>query len=592
MSQSKLNQLRASLSKSNIDGIIVPRTDEHQSEYISAYAQRVAWLTGFTGSAGTVIVLKENALIFVDGRYTLQAKEQVDETQYEVLELSKISVNQWLAENLPANTRLGYDPQLHTRAAVKTLAKTCTTSSSTIVPVTPHPIDPLWSDRPQQPLSPVVPHEIKFSGQSLRDKCTACAETISAAGADALILTQTDSICWLFNIRGTDVEFTPVSLAFAILHKDSSAELFVDSRKLTAETRTHFGNIVTLREPNEFAITLKELGLSDKRVHIDPSSASEWIFQSLGNDGCLVEKPDPCVLAKATKNSVELRGTKAAHLRDGVAMTKFLHWFSESAEKGKTTEIDAANALEEFRCSGEHFRGLSFPTISGAGPNGAVVHYRVNSESNRTLGLGELYLVDSGAQYLDGTTDVTRTVAVGTPTAEMRDRFTRVLKGHIAIATARFPLGTNGGQLDSLARISLWEAGLDFQHGTGHGVGSFLSVHEGPQRISKAHGTAPLEVGMIISNEPGYYKTDSYGIRIENLVMVVNADHQEGMEGTFLEFENLTLAPIDRRLIDGDMLDHSEKQWLNNYHAQTYKQLSPLLQPEAQGWLREATQPI
>ena len=588
----KISQIRDALRELNLDGIMVPRTDEYQGEYVSARAQRVAWLTGFTGSAGTAIVLKEKALIFVDGRYTLQAREQVDQTLFEIVELAKISVNDWIQQNLSPNTRLGYDPQLHTRSAVQSLAKACSQSNSSIVPIMPHPIDSAWLDQPPPPLSPVMPHNLEFSGQSLKEKCAQCGSQISMAGADAAVLTLTDSICWLLNIRGADVEFTPVSLGFAILHKDSSAELFIDKRKLTGEARRHLGNSVTIREPDQFFRALQELGTSGKKIQVDPLTTSEWVFQSLGNDNCIVEMGDPCIVTKAVKNSVELDGARAAHLRDGVAVTTFLHWMSQNAEHGNISEIDAATRLEDFRSIGENFRGLSFPTISGTGPNGAIVHYRVDLDSNRVLSPEDLYLVDSGAQYLDGTTDVTRTIAVGKPTDEMRDRFTRVLKGHIAIATTRFPVGTNGGQLDSLARLSLWEVGLDFQHGTGHGVGSFLSVHEGPQRISKAQGGALLRPGMIVSNEPGYYKSGSYGIRIENLLTVVSTIPQEGMAGSFLEFETLTLAPIDQTLIVKNMLDDGEKQWVNIYHALVYQKLARLLEPEVRDWLKKVTLPI
>ena len=590
--QTKLSNLRGALETSGIDGVIIPRTDEYQGEYISAYAQRVAWLTEFTGSAGTVIVLKNKAVILVDGRYTLQAKNQVDQGLYEIAELAKTSLHNWLVQNLPPNTRLGYDPKLHTRASVTSLRKTCDRIGSTIVPITTNPIDQIWLNQPPPPLSPVAPHDIQLTGKSLNEKCSECAQKILASGADAVVLTLTDSICWLFNIRGSDVEFTPVSLAFAILHSDSSAELFIDTRKLTSRALRHLGNSVAVHEPKNFLPALTELGLSGKKVQIDPLSASEWIFQSLGNENCIIENSDPCVLGKAVKNSVELDGARKAHLRDGVAVTRFLYWLSQNAEMGKISEIGAADKLEQLRSMGEHFRGLSFPTISGTGPNGAIVHYRVDAHSDRTLNTGDLYLVDSGAQYLDGTTDVTRTVAIGAPSEEMQDRFTRVLKGHIAIATARFPLGTSGGQLDSLARLSLWEAGLDFQHGTGHGVGSFLSVHEGPQRISKHLGSPPLEAGMIVSNEPGYYKNGAYGIRIENLVAVVTVGPQQTMEDEFLEFKTLTLAPIDKKLIVTAMLNENEKGWLNEYHKQVHDQLYKFLEPGAQKWLRNATSPL
>ena len=590
--QSKLSEIRGHLIKEGLDGILVPRTDEHQSEYVSAYAQRLSWLTGFTGSAGTALIMKDKALVFVDGRYTLQAREEIDEKLFEVVELAKISVNEWIQKNFPLNGRLAYDPQLHPLSAVRSLSISCQSRKSFLAPVSPNPIDRIWKDQPPPPLSPIVPHALQFTGQNLQEKCRECAARITAAGADVAILTLTDSICWLFNIRGADVEFTPVSLAYAILHKDSSAELFVDTRKLTNEVREHLGNTVTIKQHSEFQSSLQQLSAAGETIQIDPHTASDWIFQSLGGDANIVEQEDPCILAKAIKNNVELSGTRAAHLRDGLALTKFLHWMDKNAGQGTVTELDAATVLEEFRSCGKNFRGLSFPTITGTGPNGAIVHYRADPESNRTIKPGDLYLVDSGAQYLDGTTDVTRTITVGKPSGEMRDRFTRVLKGHIAIATARFPSGTSGGQLDALARHSLWEAGIDFQHGTGHGVGSFLSVHEGPQRISKNLGSSALRPGMIISNEPGYYKTDFYGIRIENLLVVIEATIDGILKDSFLEFETLTLAPIDRALIMEDMLSISEKKWLNDYHRKVHTQLARHCEPDIRRWLKDVTSPI
>ncbi len=591
-STSKLSKVRDYLAKEGLGGILVPRTDEHQSEYVSAYAQRLSWLTGFTGSAGTALVMKEKALIFVDGRYTLQAREEVNEKLFEVVELAKISVNGWIQENFPPKSQLAYDPQLHTLSAVRSLSISCQSRKSFLAPVNPNPIDCIWQDQPSPPLSPLTPHTLQFSGQSLQEKCRQCAAHIYAAGADAAILTLADSICWLFNVRGADVEYTPVSLAYAILYKDSSAEVFIDTRKLTNKVREHLGNTVTIKPHSAFQSSLQQLSATGKKIQVDPQTASDWIFQSLGEDAHIVEHEDPCILAKAIKNTVELSGTRAAHLRDGVALTKFLYWMHKNAIKGTVTELDAATLLEEFRSHGENFRGLSFPTITGTGPNGAVVHYRADPTSNRTIEPGDLYLVDSGAQYLDGTTDVTRTIAVGTPTEEMRDRFTRVLKGHIAIATARFPSGTSGGQLDALARLSLWEAGIDFQHGTGHGVGSFLSVHEGPQRISKSLASSALKSGMIISNEPGYYKTDCYGIRIENLLVVAEATIAGDLKEEFLEFDTLTLAPIDRTLIVENMLNTREKKWLNDYHGSVHAQLARYLDSDICHWLEDVTSPI
>ena len=436
-------------------------------------------------------------------------------------------------------------------------------------------------------------HGERFTGQNLRDKCIKIAKHISDGESEATVLTMTDSIAWLLNIRGGDVEFTPLVLAFAILHRNSSVDLFMDFRKCTPDLFSHLGSQVTIHPPEAFSAALNRLKDKTKQIQIDPATASDWICRQLaGGKAKLVEATDPCALPKAIKNSVELHGTRAAHLRDGVALTRFLHWINNKLQSGKITEIDASEQLEKFRRQGENFKGLSFPTISGSGKHGAIVHYRVTGASNRVLLPGELYLVDSGAQYLDGTTDVTRTIAIGDPTEEMRDRFTRVLKGHIAIAIALFPIGTVGGQLDTLARQALWNAGLDYEHGTGHGVGSFLNVHEGPHRISKNLSGPPLKPGMIVSNEPGYYKPDAYGIRVENLVAVVERGRPEGGEKNLLGFETLTWAPIDRRLVEKSLLSDKEIAWLNCYHNKVRENLTPFLDGSTAAWLQEATAPI
>ena len=590
---SRLTALRSAIYEAKADGFLVPSADEHQGEYVPTYAKRLAWLTGFTGSAGTAVILEDRAALFVDGRYTLQAKEEVDVQLFQIVPLADVSVDNWLKRELPKGSRLGYDPRLHNRSQAQLLRKICEFSGSSLIAIDENPIDSVWTTQPPAPVSPAVAHDVRFAGANLREKCAQTANKLADHGSDATVLTMTESIAWLLNLRGGDVEFTPLNLVFAILHRDSSVDLFIDQRKLTKDLGSHLGNQVSICDLETFGAALTLLANTTQQIQIDPSTASDWVYRQLsGGKTKLIEVSDPCALPKAIKNSIELEGSRAAHLRDGIALTRFLHWINEASEDGQLTEIQAADQLEEFRRDGEHFQGLSFPTISGAGIHGAIVHYRVNAESNRTLSPGELYLVDSGAQYLDGTTDVTRTVTIGTPTDEMCDRFTRVLKGHVAIATALFPVGTSGEQLDTLARTALWEAGLDYKHGTGHGVGSYLSVHEGPHRISASTSGIPLQPGMIVSNEPGYYKTGAYGIRIENLLTVVERGRPEGGEYDLLGFETLTWAPIDHRLVKKSLLTEKEVAWLNRYHATVRENLSPLLDENATTWLQSATAPI
>ena len=589
----RLTALRHALVESNIDGFIVPRSDEYQGEYVPACAQRLAWLTGFTGSAGTAVILMDRAALFVDGRYTLQAKMEVDEALYETIPTANISTEKWLMDELADGSRFGYDPHLHNRVQAQRLRKTCESAGSILVPVKINPLDSVWATQPPPPISAAMGHGEHFTGQSLREKCVQIGKHISDAGSEATVLTMTDSIAWLLNLRGGDIEFTPLTLAFAILHRNSSVDLFMDVRKCAPDLVSHLGTHVTIHPSEAFEAALNRLRDEVKQIQIDPSTASDWVCQQLmGGKAKIIEATDPCALPKAIKNTVELHGARAAHLRDGAALTRFLHWINNELENRQVTEIDASDQLEKFRQQGENFQGLSFPTISGSGKHGAIVHYRATDQSNRALQPGELYLVDSGAQYLDGTTDVTRTIAVGNPSEEMRDRFTRVLKGHIAIALALFPTGTVGGQLDTLARQALWDAGLDYEHGTGHGVGSFLSVHEGPHRISKNLSGPPLRAGMIVSNEPGYYKPGAYGIRIENLVVVVEHDRPAGGEKDLLGFETLTWAPIDRRLVKIDLLNERESTWLNDYHSKVQENLAPFLNSEEAAWLESATAPM
>ncbi len=589
-SADRLAALRAELARRDLDGFLVPRADEHQGEYVPARAERLAWLTGFTGSAGVAVVLAEAAAIFVDGRYTLQAEREVDGALFTARHLVEEPAGPWIAARLKGG-KLGYDPWLHTADQVARLTRELSASGTELVPAEPNPLDAVWADQPEPPRAPVVPHELRFAGLASKDKRAQVAGDLRHRGAQAAVLTMPDSIAWLLNVRGGDVPCTPLPLSFALVDDQGGVDWFVDPRKLDAELTAQLGAEVRPRDPAELAAALG--ALTGRKVLVDPSSAAQWVFTQLQQAGAEVLRgEDPCLLPKACKTPTELAGARAAHLRDGVALTRFLAWLSEAAPQGGVSELAASDRLDQLRAAGEHFRDLSFDTISGSGPHGAVIHYRVTPETDRELRPGELYLVDSGAQYLDGTTDVTRTVAIGTPTAEMRHRYTLVLKGHIALATARFPEGTSGSQLDSLARRPLWDEGLDFDHGTGHGVGSYLSVHEGPQRISKMPNRVALKPGMIVSNEPGYYKPGAYGIRIENLVAVQPAERQSGDERKMLHFETLTLAPLDRRLIVPALLDAGERAWVDAYHARVRRALGPLLPADVQAWLEAATAPL
>ena len=594
----RVARLRAEMARRGLDGFIIPRADEHQGEYVPPHAERLKWLTGFGGSAGMAIVLKDKAAIFIDGRYTLQVRDQVDMAIFEPQHLVDEPATRWIEENLVHGARLGFDPWLHTAAAAARLRKACERAGAELVPCTDNLVDAIWDDQPQPPFGAVVPHPLDHAGEDHEAKLARVSDTLEHDDVHAAILTQPDSIAWLFNIRGSDVSHTPLPLSFAILHEDGHADLFIDDRKITAETRAHLGNKVTLHAPGRLKEALEELGAAKKEIRLDIASAAEWIHERLKDSGAVIRAgDDPCVLPKARKNDAELAGMRAAHIRDGAAVSRFLAWLDREGPKGGVTEISAARALEGFRADTGALKDLSFDTISGAGPNGAIVHYRVTEATDRPLNPGDIYLVDSGAQYLDGTTDITRTVAIGEPAntpdiADVRDRFTRVLKGHISLAMARFPKGTSGSQLDVLARNALWQAGLDFDHGTGHGVGSYLSVHEGPQRISKLPHNVPLDPGMVVSNEPGFYKTGAYGIRIENLVAVTQPDEIDGGERPMQGFETLTLAPIDRMLIIPDLLSAEERAWLNAYHARVRDTLMPLLPPEDQAWLEQATKAV
>ena len=590
----RLAALRAKLAEKGLDGFVVPHADAHQNEFLPPDAERLVWLTGFSGSAGSAVVLAERAAIFVDGRYTLQVRDQVDGDLYEYRHLIKEPVADWLAHALPEGAKLGFDPWLHTQAQKESLARAVAVAGAELVPVDGNPLDAIWDGRPPPPMAPVTPHDERFAGRSSAEKRSELASILTKDGLDAAVLTQPDSIAWLLNVRGGDVDHTPLPLSFAVLHADTRVDWYVADAKLSDRLGAHLGNGVSVHPPDAFADGLS--ALAGTRVRVSADTAASWVFDRLA-DADISRGDDPVSASKAIKNATELAGTRAAHARDGVAVARFLHWLSETAPGGGIDEMSAADKLAAIREPGEHFRDLSFDTISGAGPNGAIVHYRVTPETNRPLEPGTLYLVDSGAQYLDGTTDITRTVAIGDPTDEMRDRFTRVLKGHIALATLRFPEGTSGGQIDAFARQALWQAGLDYDHGTGHGVGSYLGVHEGPQRIAKAGSGTVLKPGMIVSNEPGFYKAGEYGIRIENLVAVTEPEEIAGGERAMFGFETLTLAPIDRALVVIDLLNDDEIAWLDAYHARVRDTLMPQLADDpadapVRAWLEAATAPL
>ncbi len=577
--------LRAQMAEQNFDAFLVPRADAHRGESVPACDARLAWLSGFTGSAGLAIVASQKAVLLVDGRYTLQAPAQTDTNIFEIAEIPAATSANWLLENVAPNARIAYDPWLHTKAEVKALANSLSAHAK-LVP-TLNIIDKIWHDRPQAPQSDISFLDLERAGITATEKCANLQKRLIDQGANTLILTMPESLCWLFNMRGHDVPNTPFVLGFAIVPSTGSAQIFVSEDKLTPAARTALEPVATLHEKSQFTQQLQKIS-ADQTVWLDPSTAPSAVADILQASGAqLLEKPDPIMALKARKNAREIEGMRDAQHRDGIAMANFLHWFDQNAASGSLSEIAIVRQLEAFRRADSTLVDISFDTISGAGPNGAIVHYRVTEKTNRTLNPGDLMLVDSGGQYLSGTTDITRTLFTGAATAEQKDRYTRVLKGMIAISRAQFPTGTSGAQLDTLARQALWDVGLNYAHGTGHGVGAFLGVHEGPIGIS-ARYILPLETGHIISNEPGYYKTDAYGIRIENLVLVMQSPKAEG----FNAFETLTLAPIDTRLMDKSLLNTAEIDWLNAYHARVNREIGPALAPDVRAWLEDATKPL
>ena len=584
--------IRAEMARQGLDAFLIPHEDEHGNEYLPAANDRLAWATGFTGSAGAAALTADEAAIFVDGRYSLQVRAQVNTELFEVRDLIEGGVPAWLERPALNGRKVGYDPRLHSPDALGHLRAAAARAGAELRPVTDNPVDVAWAQaRPAQPQAPVVPHQVEFAGEDSASKRARVGESLSALGAEAAVLTAPAAIAWLFNVRGGDVIRSPLPLAQAVLRADGAADLFLDPAKVTPDLHAWLGNQVSLRPPAELPEALAALG--GRRVLVDPALSSAWWFDQLeAARATVVRGQDPTVLPRARKNAVEIEGARRAHRRDAVAVARFLHWLATDAQTTLPDELEIVSKLEAFREATGALKDLSFDTIAGAGPNGAIIHYRPTHKTNRRVAPGELLLVDSGAQYQDGTTDITRTVAIGRSTPEMRERFTLVLKAHIAVSHVRFPTGTTGHQLDTLARAPLWARGLDYDHGTGHGVGSYLGVHEGPQRLAKQVNTVALQPGMIVSNEPGYYRTGAYGIRIENLQVVTEAAAVPGGERPMHGFEILTLAPMDRSLIDTSLLDPAERGWLDAYHARVLREVGPELDAEIRAWLEAACAPL
>jgi Xaa-Pro aminopeptidase len=584
-------KLQAELTRRGFDGFIVPRADEHQGEYVPKSAERLAWLTGFTGSAGTAVILRDTAALVVDGRYTVQAAEQVDTSVITPVQLADMTPEDWIAANLPEGGTLAYDPWLHTSDGLKRLEQAVKRAGGRLAPVDMNLVDVIWIDRPAPPQAPVRPHPLEYAGETASAKLERIRRKMAEAKVDALVVSDPHNLAWAFNLRGGDVGHTPLPLGYAVIPAQGRASLFFDPVKVTNEAGDAVGDLAEFVSIASFQSALDALGHKGGKVRIDSATGAVALIRRIEAAGGTVDVgADPIALMKAVKNQAEIAGSRAAHLRDGVAVARFLAWLDREAPKGNLTEIDAVEALEAFRVETGALKNISFPSISGAGPNAALPHYRVTGSSNRPIERNQIFLIDSGAQYEDGTTDITRTVIVGEPTPEMKDRFTRVLQGHIAIARAVFPKGTTGAQIDAFARKPLWEAGLDFDHGTGHGIGSYLSVHEGPQRIAKT-GTTPLEIGMMLSNEPGFYKPGTYGIRIENLILVEPRTIPGG-DREMMGFETLTFTPIDLRLVEPAIMSANEIAWLNAYHASVREKMAPLLDADTRAWLEDATRAI
>ncbi len=577
----RLAAVRTELARQNLDAFIVPRGDEHLGEYVPPAAERLAWLTGFTGSAGLAVVFQDRAAVFSDGRYVLQLATETDAALWDRLHITNTPPPDYIVAHTQPGARIGYDPWLMSEDALARFRE----AGLTLVEANANPIDLAWDDRPAPPLAPAMLHDAAFAGEASASKRARLAETLRKANQQAAVLSDPASIAWLLNLRGADLAFVPVALGFAILHADASVELFMAPEKLPQAVREALGNAVATAPRSALPAALA--ALAGKNVRLDMVGSPAWLARTLRDAGArIISGQDPCLVPKARKNVTEQQGARAAQHRDAIALARFLHWLGDAA--GHETELSAAAQLLRFRAEAAEFRGESFPAISAAGEHGAIMHYRVSLQTDRAILPDELYLIDSGGQYVDGTTDVTRTVwtGPGLPTAELRDRYTRVLKGHIAIATLVFPDNVPGVRLDSFARSALWQAGLDFDHGTGHGVGSYLSVHEGPVSISPHLRPAVLEDGMILSNEPGFYLPGEYGIRLENLVLVEPALFPGAR--AFHRFETLTWAPFDRVLIDVSLLSEAELAWLNLYHARVSAEISPHLSGAVLDWFLEA----
>jgi Xaa-Pro aminopeptidase len=590
MSAKRLGDFRQLLREQNLDGFLVPNTDEHQGEYCAPYRERLAFLTAFKGTAGFLIVLPDDAALFVDGRYILQASQQVDPSVVKVFWTQEVTPQKWLTDTIKEGMRIGFDPWVMTERAYQAYKTALDTCGATLASTQSNPIDTLWVDQPAAPLSKARVHPVSYAGEERAQKIERLQETLKKVKVEAYATSFLECIAWLLNIRGGDIDVFPVVMAHLIVQTEGMIDLYVDSSKITQELRSSMQGVVTIHPYDAFTEALEKLGRAQKKVLIDPeTNAVQLIFSVEGAGGSVLRQEDPCLLPKAIKNTQEIKGAINAHIKDGAALVNFLAWLSLEVAEKDVDELRAVHKLLKYRQEQALFQSVSFETISSAGPNGAIVHYRVDEATNRSIRRDDIYLVDSGGQYLDGTTDVTRTVCFSPPTDEQKDRFTRVLKGHIAIASLRFPKGTTGSQMDCLARAPLWAVGLDYAHGTGHGVGSYLGVHEGPQRISMGPSRVPLVPGMILSNEPGYYKEGAYGIRIESLVVVREAEVPSSGDTPFYAFETLTLAPIDLNLIETNLLTQSERNWLNDYHTKVRTTLMPLVHEETRPWLCEAT---
>lgn len=581
------------LQELKLDGFLVPMADEYQNEYVSDHDKRIEFISGFSGSAAFIIVLNNHAIFFTDGRYTLQAEKQLPTGLFNIHDSAEITPTEWMTKYIPEHSKIAFDPHLHTAKQIERLEIIAFKKNITLIPIETNPIDAIWQDQPQKPTEPITPHHRQFAGESSSDKRRKICEKLKEKKTDAIIITDPASVAWLLNVRGNDVQNTPLPLSTIILHSNQSVQWFVDPHKTSAILNDALENAIIKESPTDFEAQLKSLGTKQSTVQIDPNLTSFFVANTLRKAGAkIVHSQDPCIMPRACKNKTEIKGMISAHNKDGVALARFLSWLDNKIENGEeVTELKVDEKLTAFRAMGEHYKNLSFPTIAGSGPNGAIVHYLATEKTNRSIKKGEFLLIDSGAQYLDGTTDVTRTIPIGEVTEEMKDRYTRVLKGHIALAKARFPSGIAGSGLDALARQYLWDAGLDYSHGTGHGVGCYLGVHEGPHNISR-RGDVPLRPGMVTSNEPGYYENGHYGIRHENLQYVIELDSLSNDDKKMLGFRPLTLAPFDRRALLADMLTPDERAWLNEYHAYVYEVIAPQLDGETKAWLEKATTAI